>query len=158
MAKFIPQELLEAIEYDFTSYGGKEGVIPEPSTKAVNTFFRSMKSLTREVKGLMGDAKRLQQQVESESIEEGDVDEILESMEQMEEGATAYTSKMMEHIAILCGARWQAKSEDEDTKVLVGGSPSYEELESLPYRVFQVFSQWLIKEIQPKRETPGTTP
>lgn len=160
MSKFVPQELLESIEYDFTHYGGTAGVIPEPSTKAVNGFFRSMKSMTREVKGLMGEAKRLEQRAQDESIEEGDIDEILEQMDTMEEGATAYTSQMMQNIAVLCGAQWQEQDDNEDgyknPPVLVGGTPSYTDLEDLPYRVFQIFAQWLIREIQPKRETPGT--
>lgn len=161
MAKFVPQELLESIEYDFTEYGGVEGKIPEPSTKAVNVFFKSMKSLAREVKGLMGDAKRLEQRSQDESIEEEDIDEILNQIDSMEDGASNYSLRMMENLAVLCGARWtqpeREEGMDEDPpKVLVGGSPSYAELEALPYRVFQAFSQWLIKEIQPKRETPGT--
>lgn len=158
MAKFVPQELLESIEFDFTAYGGREGAIPEPTTKAVNTFFRSMKTLTREVKGLMGEAKRLEALSKDESIEEVDVDEILSQMDVMEEGATSYNTKMMENIALLCGASWAVKSEEDSEQELVGGSPSFDDLEALPYRVFQAFSQWLIREIQPKRETPGTQP
>lgn len=157
MAKFIPAEFVEALEYDFTQYGGSAGTIEEPSTGTVNKFFKNMKNMVKEVKSLQKTVQSLGQ------IEEMDDDALVEQMSKIDEaeaGASDFQQKTTEYLAELCGAERQHNPDWEERGLpkytIVGGSPSVEDLGKLPYRVLQAFSQWLIKEIQPKKTTPGT--
>lgn len=149
MGKFIPSEHVERLEYDFTEYGGSTGTITEPSTGAVNGFFKSMKSMMKEVNAL----KKV---VEDLDIEEMDSDALAERMAKVDEaeaGASIFQQRTIELIAELCGAK---RVENEDGSYTVtGGSPSVDDLSKLPYRVLQAFNGWLVREISPKKATPG---
>lgn len=160
MAKFVPSEQIELLEFDFTEYGGGSGVIHEPSTGDVNRFFKAMKGLLKDVKKLQVSAKSLDN---VDSIEEMSDDELAESLGQVDEvesQTAGFQAKTLENLAQLCGARWElveSPIEGEDKiQVLIGGSPSYDDLERLPYRVLQAFSSWLMAAIQPKKTTPGS--
>lgn len=145
MAKFIPKEHIEALEYDFTEYGGTDGVIAEPTTGRVNAFFKNMK-------GLIKDVNALQKSVKDFDEDEMSDEELAERVAQMDEAegaASEYQVRTIEYLAELCGA-----TRDDDGN-MVGGSPSMEDLSKLPYRVLQAFSAWLMGEIRPKKTTPG---
>lgn len=152
MAKFIPAEFVEKLEYDFTDYGGKAGEISEPSTGQVNTFFRRMKAMFKEVKSLQKLAERDDLNVEEMSEEQ--MSALMDKVDEAADAASEIQQRTMENLAELCGAKWEG---EDDERKLVGGSPTLGELEQLPYRVLQAFSRWLIAELQAKRETPGTT-
>ena len=146
MAKFVPSEHVERLEYDFTEYGGSTGVIPEPSTGRVNGFFRDMKSMMREVSALQSLVKDL-------DVEEMSEEDMVAKMSQVEEAeavGSEFQQRSMENLAILCGAT------RNDDGTIEGGTPGVAEFELLPYRVLQAFSTWLMGEIRPKKETPGT--
>lgn len=133
MAKFDAGLSVESLDYDFTAFGGKEGTIQEPSTAKVNTFFNRMKELMREVSAM---------QSKFQDLEDDDLDgeALADKIGQVEEataGAEEYQSKSIQYLAELCG-----------------NSPSVEELEMLPYRVLTAFTQWLVGEIRPKKDTP----
>lgn len=148
MAKFVPSDHVERLEYDFTEYGGGEGVIKEPSTGKVNGFFADMKAMMKQVKELQAVAKDL-------DIEDMSDEQMIEKMSQVEEAeakGSEFQQQTIENIAVLCGAERQ-----EDGSI-VGGAPSVEDLQKLPYRVLQAFSQWLMGEIRPKATTPGSRP
>lgn len=146
MAKFDARTAVEALEYDFEAYGGRKGMINEPSTGRVNDFFADMKSLMKEVSAMQATAKDLQ-------IEEIDEEHLAEKMDQISEAegqAADFQSKSVEYLAILCGA-----ARDEETGKVEGGAPSVDDLNCLPFRVLQAFTQWLMGEIRPKKERPA---
>lgn len=153
MAKFIPAEFVEKLEYDFTEYGGKTGEIREPSTGQVNTFFRRMKAMFKEVKALRQLAEDDDLKIEEMSDEQ--MTDIMDKVDEATDAASELQLRTIENLAELCGAKWEG---EDDERKLVGGSPTYDELLELPYRVLQAFSRWLVGELQAKRETPGTKP
>lgn len=152
MAKFDAGAAVEPLEFDFTAYGGGSGVISEPSTGRVNNYFADMKEMFREVNRLQQDFKDLD--VETEM----DDDALIDRMAKVDEasaGASAFQARTIENLAVLCGAE-RVSDGNGDGYTVVGGSPSVEDLNRLPYRVLQAFSTWLMEEIKPKRTTPGT--
>lgn len=159
MAKFIPSEQIELLEYDFAEYGGGAGVIHEPSTGDVNRFFKSMKGLMKDVKQLQAAAKNLDKIDSIEEMSDAELAESIGQVDEVESQAAGFQARTLENLAQLCGARWELVEIDEGTEkvqVLVGGAPSYDDLERLPYRVLQAFSSWLMAAIRPKKTTPGS--
>lgn len=153
MGKFDAATAVEALEYDFTAYGGSKGQIQEPSTGAVNAFFNNMKAMFKEVKGLQALAN-----VDVEELDEGQMGDLVGKMEDVGD----ISSKFQEHstgaLAELCGATWVPDEDAEDPKEqghYEGGSPTHEDLKKLPFRVNQAFTQWLMAEIRPKKTTPA---
>jgi hypothetical protein len=136
MSKFDAGTAIEALEFDFTAYGGSEGVIPEPSSGSVKTYFRSMKDLAKEARKFKGIADSLGN---VDDLTDDEISERMASIEEAEEGADQLADMQKRALADLCS-----------------GTPSYEELGQLPYRVFQAFNRWLVSEINPKKEAPGS--
>lgn len=150
MAKFVAGQAVENLDYDFTDFGGEEGTVPEPSTKTVNTFFKNMKNIVKEAKALSAVAK----DINIEGMDDEQLMEAMSNVDENEEAAFEFQRRTIGALALLCGAE---EVEDEETKEvkIVGGSPSFADLEKLPYRVLQAFSQWLMEAIKPKREAPA---
>lgn len=143
MARFNAATAVETLDYDFTAFGGGEGVIPEPSTGAVNRFFKDMKKLIKEV-------KKLQKAMEDVNLE--NEDEVAELPDLDEDDSTSeFQEQTLVLIAELCGA----KRDDDGELIKESGTPSFNDLEKLPYRVLQEFSKWLMESIRPKKTTPG---
>lgn len=150
MAKFVPADHVEALEFDFTEYGGREGRITEPTTGTVNKFFKNMKNMMKEVNAL-------QREIGADPDKELTDEEVAAQIAQMDESDAKigqFQVRTIENIAELCGAKREV-DEDGNERV-VGGSPSVDDLSKLPYRVLQAFSAWLMGEIKPKRTTPGS--
>ena len=149
MAKFKPSDHVDRLEYDFTEYGGREGTIPEPNTKRVNQYFAEVRAIASDVKEIKAIAGV---DPTAEGLTDEEIEEIMAKVDEASAKAQDFQVRTMQALAALCGAEW----EDEDGhKVLVGGSPSFEDLDSLPFRVFQAFNQWLMGEIRPKKTTPA---
>lgn len=156
MAKFDAGSAVEELEFDFSKFGGGAGSIDEPTTGRVNAFFTGLRTLLKEVRGLQKDTEDLDQ---IEELSEEEIAAQADKIDSASAGASEYQQRTMELIAELCGAKWEGdppQEGEEDQRVLVGGSPSLEALQTLPFRHLQVFNQWLIQEIQPKRTTPGS--
>lgn len=153
MAKFDAGTAVEELEFDFTKFGGGSGEIAEPSTAGVNNFFRGLRGLMGEVKGMQAEAEAL---TNVEDMSDEDMLKQVDKIEEATEGASKYQTRTMELIAELCGAKWLPEDAKPEDKVLTGGSPSFEQLSTLPFRHLQAFNKWLIEQIQPKRETPGS--
>lgn len=160
MAKFDAATAVELLEYDFTKYGGSKGEVQEPTTGQVSYFFAEMRKVMQEVRA-QGSNKI------DEITEEMSEEEIAEKMDAIEEasaGAQHFQQRTIELLAELCGAKWEpADTEEADgptepVLVLVGGAPSYDDLTTLPYRVLQAFSKWLVEAIRPKETTQDTRP
>lgn len=164
MAKFNAATAVESLDWDFTAFGGGEGVVPEPSTKRINTFFAEIRALAKDARELRGQAEGLSQVEESDDLTDEQMDEVLGSMDEATAKAVDFQQRSVEAIAALCGADWVESGdyhEDGTPKlVLKGGSPSLDQLETLPYRVLQEFTRWITDEIRPKtsRNQPVTRP
>lgn len=157
MARFDAGQAVESLEYDFTAYGGNAGAIKEPSTGQVNAFFNGMKTLFKEVRQIQNSLNL--SDTEMDKMSEEEISEAMAKIDEAESGASEYQTRSLELLAELCGAKWEDVTDDEGAVVdkrLVGGAPTLDELNDLPYRVLTAFSQWLIKEIQPKKTTPVT--
>lgn len=151
MGKFIPSQHVEGMTYDFTEYkGGIEGTIPEPSNGRVKGYFKGVKNLMGEVREL----RELAQGKDMEDLSDEEMTEMLAKVDEATEGVERLQEQMTHWIAFLCGGEWVESKEGEP--YVEGGSPSVEQLQLLPFRVSQAFTQWLNEEIQPKRRTPGS--
>lgn len=162
MAKFNAATAVESLDWDFTAFGGGEGTIAEPTTGAVNKFTSNVKGMLKEVKALQKSAKDLEGLADIEEMDEAELAEKMGKIDEASEGAETFQRMTLEHLAELCGAKretYPTQEGDGDPGYrFVGGSPSLEQLETLPYRHLQAFSQWLMGEIRPKKTTPGTGP
>lgn len=154
MAKFDSATAVELLEFDFSKHGGSKGEVQEPTTGQVNRFFGEMRQVIHEVRGMQGKTADLGTSMED--LTEEEIAERMAAIEEATEGAEHYQQRTVELLAQLCGAEWT--DDGEDARVLVGGSPSYEDLSKLPYRVLQAFSRWMVESIRPKETTQGTRP
>jgi hypothetical protein len=154
MAKFVPSDHVEALEFDFTEYGGREGRITEPTTGSVNKFFKNMKNMVKEVNALQREVGIDADTDEIKEMTDEEVAAQVAAMDESEAKIGKFQVRTIENIAELCGA---VREVDEDgNERVVGGSPSVDDLTLLPYRVLQAFSTWLMGEIKPKKTTPGS--
>jgi len=136
MAKFNAATAVESLEYDFTAYGGQAGVIPEPSTGLVKGYFRAMKALAKDMRKFKGIADQLG---DVENMSDEEIADRMGMIEEAEEGVDELQDKQRHMLADLCG-----------------GAITVDDLDRLPFRVFQAFNQWLLGEIAPKKTTPGS--
>lgn len=159
MSKFVAGTAVERLEYDFTDFDGGKGFIPEPTRGAVKSYFKGLKALMRETADLRGAAEG-----DSDEMSDEEVAALMAKADEAEERSEEYHTRSIGLLAELCGAEREEvditvgeQEEPVDNIVkYVGGSPTYDELQALPFRVFQAFNQWLVTEIQPKKTTPGT--
>lgn len=159
MAKFNAATAVDTLDWDFTAFDGGEGVISEPSTGDVNRFFKNMKKMMKDVKALQKNVRSLEEFSDVEEMSDEDVTAQMGKIDEAELGAEEFQRRTMECLAELCGAKWVTNAENlDESDILVGGSPSLEQLQTLPYRHLQAFSEWLMGEIRPKKTTPGTKP
>jgi hypothetical protein len=159
MAKFKAAEAVETLEYDFEGFGnGAKGVIQEPTTGLVNGFFKNMKAMMRDVQSLQNAAKGLSDIDTDKEMTDEELAEQMEKIDEAEAGSDLLQQRSVENLAILCGAEWVPDDPDDpDTTEghYVGGSPTLEDLQSLPFRHLNAFTQWLIGEIRPKKDRPA---
>lgn len=132
MPKFNAESIGGEIEYDFTKWGGPEGVVPEPPRHLVNAL---MKNITKAFK----DADLGPETGEGEVLSPEQVADTMNKIED-EEMFQNLTDKLVEHLAEVCG-----------------GSPSKKDLEALPYRPFMGFFGYLIGNLtNPEASAPDT--
>lgn len=135
MAGFDAGTAVEGLEFDFSAYGGPKGVIPEPSTKTINQYFKDLKAIFAETKGIR---ERLA------DLPEGEADQALSEMlgggeVDLDDLGDHLTNRLLQATADLCS-----------------GYPSFKDIQALPFRVQQAFNAWLAGELRPKGTTPGT--
>lgn len=131
MSKFDAMQAVEAMEYDFTAYGGGRGTIPEPSNGQIDRFFKSLSSIYDKFKGLLPEGSTL------DSTDPAAIEKAMETLEGLD-------SEVMN--------RYMAEAIAEVTS----GSPNADEIMALPYRVQQAFMGWLVGELRPEGGTPAT--
>ena len=145
MAKFDAAEAVEVLEFDFTRYGGMKGVIPEPSTKKVETFNVEMRAFAQEMRDTLSgatggmDLKALAD-MKDEDFDEGDLDKVVDAIESIPDDMF---SQQQERLSGALGR-------------LCSGTPDQDQLMRLPFRVFTAFNKWIVGEIRPEKGTPAT--
>lgn len=132
MAKFDAGTAVEAMEYDFTAYGGSSGTIPEPSEETLDLFMKKIREVALEARRLVnqkGDPNDLSPEDMLNTLSEMDEDTMTKSL-----------SVVSDALAELCS-----------------GTPTAEEISRLPFRVRQAFTGWLVGQFRPEARTAATT-
>lgn len=133
MTSFDAATAVEQMEYDFSKYvPDAKGVIPEPSTDQMESYFDGAKAIARKVKGIQSKTKGVQEQADAGDISDEEMEEILGAMDSV--SVKAVQQDMADLIGALCS----------DT-------PSAETLMQLPYRVLQAFFGWMQGNLRPER-------
>lgn len=133
MAGFNAATAVEAMDYDFTAFGGRKGAIPEPSTGQVKEFFKALQAIAAEVRPMMDKAAK----ANKGELDEADIAELMSMMD--DDLVEKQQDKIIDAVAELCG-----------------GSPSRDEIAKLPYRVLGAFNAWIGREIRPEGQRPAT--
>jgi hypothetical protein len=124
MSKFVAGEILETLDWDFTAFGGRKGVVTEPTEERLGILLvrtaSIIEDLAKERDNLSEDASP--EQVAT-AIEKLSRNEIFPDM----------MAKMSEAYGEFCL-----------------NEPSAEELQALPYRIRMEFFKWLGSEVRPE--------
>jgi len=131
--KFNAGEQVERLDWDFKAFGGGEGTVPEPSTGAVNHFFKQIKEMAQGMREMREAGAKIES---GELSEEEAADEIAQMSDDVLE---TYIGQLNKALAELC----------QD-------SPNEEQLGKLPYRVQTAFMQWLMGQFRPEQQGPVT--
>lgn len=124
MPGFDASTIVEPLDYDFTKFGGKKGVIPEPSEEKLVEFYSAMDGL---LKSVAGDFVQLPPNPSAtELVEALNQLTMNESYKPMLDGMTTLHAK------------------------LCADSPSEAELLMLPPRIRALFFQWIAQQLRPE--------
>lgn len=130
MAKFNAGTAVEAIEFDFTAFGGRAGSIPEPSTDQVENFMAAITGLFAQYKGIIDVAQG----------KEPTADEIAAMVEDFGD----ITSRDVQQA--IADAIEQFSS----------GEPTAAEVMALPHRIQSAFLGFLLGEVNPEARAATT--
>lgn len=137
MSKFDAATAVEAMQFDFTKYGGIEGEIPEPTTGQMNDYMVGMRRIITEYRSLAG---QVDQDKKPEDMTPEELGALMDSMDDTMAVATEFNEKTVALTAEFCS-----------------NMPDATMLAMLPMRVMRAFSKWLMSEINPKaQEEAGT--
>lgn len=131
MAGFNAAEVVEALDFDFTSFDGPKGTIPEPSSKQVKKFFNTVRDISIVI-------RRGQKDFNEEEIIE-DADHAATVLAALDETSEEHNTKMYNNVVMVCSNAF-----------------TREQLEALPFRVQNAFITWLTNQISPEAEAPAT--
>ncbi|QFG07917.1 hypothetical protein SEA_INTOLERANT_22 [Streptomyces phage Intolerant] len=126
MSGFDAATAVEPMEWDFSHYGGGKGVVPEPSTREMQDFQREFAKVMRK-----GQALEISDE-EAMKLSE-------KAFDKLQTDAQKIGEELDELIAKLCK-----------------GTPSREDVATLPFRVKTAFSKWLMEQFAPEGGTSGT--
>lgn len=121
----------DPMDWDFTSWGGGKGTIPEPSEKAITTYYKDLRKAVSEFQGV-------QEAGSKDNLSQKEIDELMKAMEDID--IAKINGEVKKAVAKLCQ-----------------NQPSITELNRLPYRVLNAFVQWLQGELSPEAKSAGTT-
>lgn len=125
-----------------------QGTIPEPSDKAIDKHFTAIATAMRTLMRGAG----------LEDVKDATPQDVLVAVadlpEDTELGLEEFNEAITNAYAELCGAKWQ---EVGDQRILVGGSPSLDQLMKLPRRIRLHFYAWLMSELRPNLGGAGST-
>lgn len=124
MPSFDASTIVEPLDYDFSKFGGRKAVIPEPTEEKIVAYYASLDEL---MKSLAGDFVQLPPNPSAQELIEA-LNQLTmnESYKPMLDGITAI-------VADLCS-----------------NSPSVEEIRQLPPRMRALFFQWIAREMRPE--------
>lgn len=131
MGKFDAGTAVEAMEYDFTKYGGGAGIIPEPSGDVLDEFMQALAASMSTVQ----DVTNL-----------GEID-------------TTDGEAVAAALAAIKDQDTIKQVDDELTELvarLTQGQPSADDIATLPFRVKQAFIGWLVGQLNPQAEAPAS--
>lgn len=132
MGKFNAGTAVEAMEYDFTDYGGGAGVIPEPSDEVLDAFYQNLALVMDEVQETVGDLQ---------DLDISNIDAVQKALAATE--GTSAIRKVSDSLTTLLAD-------------LTQGQPSAEDIARLPFRVKQAFMGWLVGQFNPEGGTPAS--
>jgi hypothetical protein len=156
--KFQASSIGGKVEYDFSEWGGPEGIVEEPTRVAVKRFMKGAQKVFKDL-GLRDD-----QDGDEDSISPNDLVQTMNDIDD-EEIFDKLNEGLLGEIAQLCGAKRHEKeipAEDGGMPTYEvtyeGGSPSHAVLSALPYRPFMGFFGYLMENIMnPELSRPATT-
>lgn len=122
-SSFVSSEEVEELSYDFTDHGGGVGVIPEPSDEQIRQFRVLMANWIDAATG--GESPEDDERPDAEDMPIRD--QLILLGKTMRADDSEQTHSIITGIAAVCS-----------------GSPSYEEIKALPYRVQQKFLGWVV--------------
>lgn len=130
---------VETISFDLTAWGGPKGNIVEPSTAIVNQALKKLDKSVEQLSEVQQDIDLLDTKSEDYQVKYRALTQKVRDM----------SDEMFDNIA----------NETVDAVALIcGGSPSKEDIESLPHRVQQEFCKFILKEfINPEGLTAVTS-
>ena len=131
MAGFNAGAVVEALDFDFTAFGGPKGTIPEPSNKQVKVFFNRVRDMSLEM-------RRSSKDFDEEALVD-DAEVAASVLSALDESSEQYNGEMYNSVTMVCSNVF-----------------SREDLENLPYRVQNAFMTWLVEQIRPEGSTPAT--
>lgn len=140
---FVLADVVEPLHYDLTPYG-PVGTVPEPSQKLIDAWNLENAKINQENRlDIAPDAKPA---------------DIAAAIVAAAEKSPEVNQRAIESYARLCGAVPKQITRNK-TKVTVweGGSPTYDELQALPYRAAAAFYGWLTGELRPENLPAATT-
>lgn len=118
------------LRYDFKSWGGVQGIIPDPSDKMIEDYMKGLRDAAKEFGA---------EDADTDNMSAAEVQELMEDDKNME--IEAAQAKIAELTSELCQ-----------------GSPNTPQLLALPFRVRQGFLKWLQgKLMDPEANAAGTT-
>lgn len=131
MPKFDVNSIGGALEYDFSTWGGPIGTVPEPPRAKVNAMMKGVSKVFKEL-GV----------VDANSKDDLTPQEVAQTMDQVEDDETfeKLNDALLDHLAEICD-----------------GSPTLEQLKALPYRPFMGFFGYLLGNLtNPEGSNTGT--
>jgi hypothetical protein len=130
MPGFDAGTIVEPMDYDFTKFGGRKAVIPEPGEEVVKQMYKEMDELIKSI------ASEFVTLPENPSAQD-----LVESLNQltMSESYAPMLQGMTEIYSRLCA-----------------NSPSVDELQLIPPRIRALFFQWVAKQMRPELDAVDT--
>lgn len=125
MPGFNAAEVVEPLEWDFTKYDAGKGTVPEPSDKDIETLFRDLTKVSKDVMEKAGVGKLT-----------GTPEQVMAAIAELDDSAIGITqmiSGFTKAFAKLCK-----------------NQPTAIQLNKLPLRVRMAFYVWLADELRPE--------
>lgn len=157
---FKAAEAVEALDWDFTKYGGGSGTSPEPSTADIHQYQRSLRSL-------VGALQRLQTAEIFADSDELTGDELKEQMRQWRglslDEAMARIDQEQQDALVKLGEAGDPTTLDNKICELVartlGQCPNQTQIQTLPHRVRFAYYGWVTEELlNPELVAAGMKP
>lgn len=140
MAKFVAESAVEEMAWNFTKYGGGEGVIPEPSDLAIERFLRKFNIIITQVS-----------RSAANKAAEADAELMIRTDDQGKERLLTF-EESIEVLKKIDVSETNTSPEVSDAMLdlvanLTKGNPTKAQIKKLPNRVRGAFYGWLIGQL-----------